>query len=115
MTFDKTEIISEKQTIFKDKSDDNKKVVIVRKTLMVNFMSTTIFPKFWRIFCYCKPNRKVYKKTLVIFFKKMVKNCALNLNYRHQIVLFVIYCKICSSMRSFEWYNLNVHHVMGSW
>ena len=54
-------------------------------------MSTTIFRKFWRLLCYCKPNSKVYKKTLVKFFKK-VKNCALNLIYRHQlkIVLFGI-------------------------
>ena len=54
-------------------------------------MSITIFRKLWRIFCYCIPNSKVYKKTLVNFFK-MVKNCALSLNYRHQIkiVLFVI-------------------------
>ena len=54
-------------------------------------MSTTIFCKFWRIMCYCIPSSKIYKKTLVKFLK-MVKNCALNLNYRHQIkiVLFVI-------------------------
>ena len=53
-------------------------------------MSTTIFHKCWCVFCYCKHNSKVYKKK--DFFKKMVKNWALNLNYRHQfkIVLFVI-------------------------
>ena len=53
-------------------------------------MSTTIFRKFWRILCDCILNSMVYKKTLVKFLK-MVKNCALNLNYRHQtkIVLFV--------------------------
>ena len=55
-------------------------------------MSTTIFIKFWRIFRYCIPNRKVYKKTLVTIFLKLVKNCALNLNYQHQIkfVEFII-------------------------
>ena len=48
------------------------------------------FRKFWRILCYCILNSKVYKKTLVKIFKNG-KNCALNLNYRHQIkiVLFV--------------------------
>ena len=33
-------------------------------------MSTTIFRKFCRIFCYCIANSKVYKKTLV----KILKN-----------------------------------------
>ena len=27
----------------------------------------------------------------------------------------MLYCKICSSLRPFEWYTLNVYHVMGSW
>ena len=26
-----------------------------------------------------------------------------------------LYCKICSSVRPFECYTLNVYHVMGSW
>ena len=47
-------------------------------------MSTTILCKCWGIFCYCKPNTKVYKKTLVNFLKNG-QNCALNLNYHHQI------------------------------
>ena len=66
-------------------------MVIVRRALMGNFMSTTIFKKLRRIFCYCKPNSKVYKKNLVKYLK-MVKNCALNLKYRHQskVVLFDI-------------------------
>ena len=58
-----TEKVSEKQTALKDKSDDTNKVAIVKTTLVRNFMSTTIFHKFWPIFCYCKPNSKVYKKT----------------------------------------------------
>ena len=32
-------------------------------------MSTTIVCKFWRIFCYCKPNSKDYKNTLVNILK----------------------------------------------
>ena len=38
-------------------------------------MSTTMFRKFWRIFCYCIPNSKVYKKTLVKFKKNGQKVC----------------------------------------
>ena len=38
-------------------------------------MSTTIFRKFWRIFCYCIPNSKVYKKTLAKFLKTGQKLC----------------------------------------
>ena len=38
-------------------------------------MSITIFCKFWRIFCYCIPNSKVYKKTLVKFLKNGKKLC----------------------------------------
>ena len=39
-------------------------------------MSTTIFRKFWRIFCYCIPNSKVYKKkNLVKNFKNGKKLC----------------------------------------
>ena len=70
-----TEKISEKQPVFKDKSDNDKKVVIVRRTLMWNFMSTTIFCKFWRILFYCIPNSKVYKKTLVKIVKNGQKLC----------------------------------------
>ena len=36
-------------------------------------MSTTIVRKVGRVFCYCEPNCKVYKKTLVKFFKKWAK------------------------------------------
>ena len=38
-------------------------------------MSTTIFREFGRILCYCKPNSKVYKKTLVEFLKNGKKLC----------------------------------------
>ena len=38
-------------------------------------MSTTIVRKFWRIFCYCIPNSKVYKKTLVNILKNGKKLC----------------------------------------
>ena len=38
-------------------------------------MSMTILRKFWSIFCYCKPNSKVYKKTLVKDFKNGQKLC----------------------------------------
>ena len=38
-------------------------------------MSTTIFHKFWRIFCYCIPNGKVYKKILVKILKNGKKLC----------------------------------------
>ena len=74
-------------------------------------MSRTLFYKFWRILCYCIPYSKVYKKKLVKF-KKMVKDCALNLTYRQQIkiVLFVI---ILQNMLLDV--ILNVYHIMGSW
>ena len=54
--------ISEKQPVFKDKSCDSKKVIIVRRILIQNYMCTTIFRKCWYILCYCKPNSKVNKK-----------------------------------------------------
>ena len=38
-------------------------------------MSTTIFRKFWRIFCDCIPNSKVYKKNLVEILKNGQKWC----------------------------------------
>ena len=38
-------------------------------------MSTTIFRKVWRIFCYCIPNSKVYNKILVKIFKNGQKLC----------------------------------------
>ena len=38
-------------------------------------MSTTIFRKLWRIFRYCKPNSKIYKKTLVKFLKNGQNLC----------------------------------------
>ena len=79
-------------------------MVIVRRALIWNFMGTTIFRKFRCVFCYCIPNCKVYKKTLVKNFKNGQK-----------LFYLLLYCKICSSMRSFEWYNLNVYHIMGSW
>ena len=41
-----TEKISEIQPIFRDKSSDSKKVVIVRGTLMWNFMCITISGRF---------------------------------------------------------------------
>ena len=66
-----TNLKSQRKTAcFKDKSDDTYKVAKVRRTLMQNFMSTTISRKFCRIFTYCKPNSKVYKETLF----KILKN-----------------------------------------
>ena len=44
--FDKQKKISEKHPAFKDKSGDIKKVVIVRRRLILNFICTTIFHKF---------------------------------------------------------------------
>ena len=38
-------------------------------------MSTTIFQKFCRIFCNCKPHNKVYKKTLVKILNNGKKLC----------------------------------------
>ena len=38
-------------------------------------MSTTIFCKYCRILCYCIPNIKVYKKTLVKIVKNDQKLC----------------------------------------
>ena len=38
-------------------------------------MSTTIFCKLWRILGDCILNSKVYKKTLVNFFKNSQKLC----------------------------------------
>ena len=45
-SFDKQREISEKHPVFKDKSDDNNKVVIVRRRLMQRCICTTIFCKF---------------------------------------------------------------------
>ena len=75
-------------------------------------MSTTIFRKFWSIFRYCRPISKVYKKSLVTFLKN-----GQNLNYRLQfkIVLFDIILLNMLFNETFEWYNLNLHHVIGSW
>ena len=39
----------QKHPAFKDKSGDIKKVVIVRRRLMCNFICTTTFRKFWCI------------------------------------------------------------------
>ena len=63
----------QRNTAFRDKSSDSKKVVIVRRTLMLNSMCITIFQRFWRILCSCRPNTKVHKKTLVNFFKNWQK------------------------------------------
>ena len=38
-------------------------------------MSTKIFHKFWRIFCYCKPNSKFHKITLVKLLNNVQKLC----------------------------------------
>ena len=68
-----TEKIGKKHPAFRDKSSDIKKVVIVRRGLMWNFICTTILHKFWCILWYCRPNSKVYKKTLVFFQKNSQK------------------------------------------
>ena len=51
--------------VYKDKSDARRKVVMVRETLICNFMIRTILSKFWCILHYCRPTTDLYKK---IFF-----------------------------------------------
>ena len=65
-----TEKVSKKHPAFKDKSDDIKKVVIVSRRLMWNFICTTIFSKIWCVLWYCTPNSKVYKKKVVFLYSQ---------------------------------------------
>ena len=74
-----------KITCFRDKSGDSKNVVIVIRTLIRYFMCITIFRRFWFMLCYCRPNNKFHKKTLV------------------KLIFLILYCKTFSSIRPFEW------------
>ena len=55
-------------------------------------MCITIFRRFWRILCSCRPNTKVHKKTLVFFFKLAKIEHQISIIDQHQfkIVLFDI-------------------------
>ena len=55
----------QKSPVYKDKSDSRRKVVIVRRTLIWNFIIKTIFGKFWYMLYYCRPTMDLYKKTLL--------------------------------------------------
>ena len=59
---------AKKHPAFKDKSGNIKKVVIVRRKLMRNFICTTIFRKFWCIYYdIVDPIVRSTKKTIVFF------------------------------------------------
>ena len=53
-----------KHSVYEDKSDTRRKVVIVRETLICNFVIITIFGKVWYMLYYCKPTMDLYEKTL---------------------------------------------------
>ena len=63
-----------KHPVYKDKSDSRRKVVIVRRTLISNFIIRTIFRRFWYMIYYCRPTIDPYKKTLLKYCEKTVKN-----------------------------------------
>ena len=54
--------IQQNPLVYEEKSDTRRKVVIVKGTLIENFISRTIFDKFWYMLYYCRPNMDLYKK-----------------------------------------------------
>ena len=69
-----TEKTEEKKPLYEDKSDSKRNVVLVRGTLIRNFIIRTIFGKCWYILYYCGPNMDLYKKTLLKYWEETVKN-----------------------------------------
>ena len=62
-------------------------------------MSTTIFRKFWPIFCYCKLNSKVYKKPYY-FVSEVCENRILV--KIHKKTFFVLYLLISPTKFTFS-------------
>ena len=60
-----------KHPVYEDKSGSRRKVVIVRGTLIGNFIIRTIFDKCWYILYYCGPTMDLYKN----FTKTLGINC----------------------------------------
>ena len=65
---------SKNHPVYEDKSDSRRNVVIVRRTLIWNFIIRTIFERFWYMLYYCRPTMDLYKKTLLKYCEKTVKN-----------------------------------------
>ena len=62
-----TEKTEKKHPVYEDKSGSRRKVVIVRGTLILNFIIRTIFGKCWCILYYCGPTMDFYKNFTNIF------------------------------------------------
>ena len=56
---------SKNHPVYEDKSDSRRKVIIVRRTLIWNFIIRTIFGRFWYMLYYCRLTMDLYKKTLL--------------------------------------------------
>ena len=65
---------SKNHPVYADKSDSRRKTVIVRGTLIGNFIIRTILGRFWYMLYYCRPTMDLYKKTLLKYCKETVKN-----------------------------------------
>ena len=60
-----TEKNGKNNPVYEDKSDSRRKVVIVRQTLIWNFIIRAIFGRFWYMLYYSRPTIDLYKKTLL--------------------------------------------------
>ena len=56
---------SKNYSVYEDKSDFRRKVVVVREALIRKCIIKTIFGKFWYMFYYCRPTMDLHKKSLL--------------------------------------------------